>query len=117
MLYAHRIAWELTNGLIPEGKQVLHCCDVRRYVRPEHLFVGSDLENRADMAVKGRGTRSKRGLPRGVSRHGRGWSAEVKHRRRTRYLGTFDTIKEAASVAEREHERLYVQGGNVEVRA
>src|SRR3990167_149170 len=25
--HAHRVAWEITNGLIPKGKHVLHHCD------------------------------------------------------------------------------------------
>lgn len=61
---AHRIAWELAFGQIPEGLQVLHDCDVnyeigdityRRCVRPEHLFVGTSADNQEDMTVKGRG--------------------------------------------------------------
>lgn len=34
---AHRVAWLLTNGLVPEGKELDHLCRNRACVRPEHL--------------------------------------------------------------------------------
>lgn len=55
---AHRFAWELENGPIPEAQQVLHHCDVPNCVRNDgmlsHLFLGSQLENIADRVQKGR---------------------------------------------------------------
>lgn len=51
---AHRVSWELVNGPIPEGFQVLHRCDIRNCVRPRHLFLGKDLDNRRDCIAKGR---------------------------------------------------------------
>ncbi len=54
MQAAHRVAWILTNGPIPEGMMVCHRCDNPPCVRPDHLFLGSGFDNMADMAVKGR---------------------------------------------------------------
>lgn len=51
---AHRIAWELTNGLVPSGKMVCHRCDVRHCVRPGHLFLATQKENCLDAARKGK---------------------------------------------------------------
>jgi len=50
----HRVIWELTNGSIPDGMQVLHHCDMPACVRPEHLFLGTQADNIADMLRKGR---------------------------------------------------------------
>lgn len=51
---AHRIAWALVNGRIPNGMCVLHRCDVPRCVNPCHLFIGTQTENVRDMDAKGR---------------------------------------------------------------
>lgn len=52
--YAHRVAWELTHGPIPDGASVLHKCDVPLCVRPDHLFLGSQQDNLKDARQKGR---------------------------------------------------------------
>lgn len=51
---AHRLMWELANGPIPEGMQVLHKCDTPACCEPDHLFLGTQSENMADRFRKGR---------------------------------------------------------------
>lgn len=52
--YAHRFAWQITNGPIPKGLNVCHHCDTPLCVRPDHLFLGTQQENLDDARRKGR---------------------------------------------------------------
>lgn len=52
---AHRVAFELTHGPIPDGFFVLHSCDNPPCCNPAHLRAGTQKENLQEMAAKGRG--------------------------------------------------------------
>jgi len=54
-LWAHRVAYLLSRGVLPEGRRVLHRCDNPPCCRPDHLFVGTQRDNLRDMLAKGRG--------------------------------------------------------------
>jgi len=83
---AHRLAWKVLRGPIPEGGMVLHRCEAnyapgdvtyRRCCNPEHLYLGDHAANMADRVRSGRGSQGARHntvthpelVPRG-QRHG-----------------------------------------------
>ena len=63
---AHVVSYELHVGKVTEGMSVLHTCDNRCCVNPEHLFIGTTQDNIDDMMAKGRdgfkGIRNGRGI-------------------------------------------------------
>lgn len=53
-VYAHRLAWTLFWGPIPNDLHVLHRCDNPLCINPHHLFLGTNLDNIKDCIAKGR---------------------------------------------------------------
>ena len=58
---AHRASWILIHGEIPPDKQVLHTCDNRKCSNPEHLYLGTSIENNRDIIERLRCFRGKDG--------------------------------------------------------
>ena len=73
-ILAHRLSWQIHNGGIPHdgsyhGIVVMHKCDNRACVNPEHLILGTQADNVKDMDNKGRRVTSPRlGEDNGFSR-------------------------------------------------
>lgn len=84
---AHRLMWTLTNGAIPDGKIIMHTCDTPRCVNPQHLRIGTLLDNNRDMVAKGRARH-----PRG-SEHG---NAKIDE-------GDVRSIRERCAAGENQH--------------
>lgn len=69
-ILAHRLAYRMHFGGSLEGKMVLHRCDNRACVNPQHLFLGDQQANMADMVRKGRSVQ-RFGTDNPNWRHGR----------------------------------------------
>ncbi len=52
--FAHRVSYEVYKGEIPEGMLVLHTCDNAPCVNPDHLYLGTYLDNQHDKRARGR---------------------------------------------------------------
>lgn len=86
--YAHRAVWRATHGPVPDGLCVLHRCDNTLCCNPEHMLLGTQLENIADRQKKNRqakGERNRARIP----------AFAVLGLRVMRHLGCLDTFKEA----------------------
>lgn len=80
---AQRASWEVNRGPIPHGQHVLHECDNPICVNPKHLFLGTHLDNLADMRAKGRANPWPQPRLRGVAHpHAKLTPASVREIRR-----------------------------------
>jgi len=59
---SHRLSYVLTNGAIPGDMWILHHCDNRSCVNPDHLYIGTAIENGRDTAERNR-------IPKGERSH------------------------------------------------
>lgn len=118
MIGAHRAAWLFYRGPIPKKAHVLHTCDVRCCVNPQHLVLGTHAQNMLHVARRDRRPRGGKGLPRGVFRQASGnFTGTVAYRGRTHCAGTYPTIEEAVAAAAELRAQLFAKEEGSNVRA
>lgn len=88
---AHRFAYEIMVGEIPQGMCVLHHCDNPPCVNPKHLFVGTHADNMRDMIIKGRNKGA-------IGERNSGSKLTDKDVRSIRKLRGFSTLRGIASL-------------------
>jgi hypothetical protein len=78
IVLSHRMAWGLFRGPIPDGLWVLHTCEglyptgditYRRCVNPEHLKLGTVVDNHHDLSRTGRRPATHRAGQWGEAHH------------------------------------------------
>lgn len=102
---AHRVAYRLVRGDIPEGKFIDHICHTVACVKPAHLRLATPKQNAENRASSNR--TSKTGI-RGVSLHrpsGK-WRGAVTHNY-VRYAQYFGTREEAAAFVTARRQELF----------
>jgi len=52
-VYAHRLSFELSGGVLPKGYYACHKCDNKKCINPEHIFPGTSSDNIRDAQQKG----------------------------------------------------------------
>lgn len=106
---AHRIAYLIYHGNLPEEELICHKCDNPRCVNPQHLWAGTSKENTDDMIAKGRLVREKRKRANASSKYsgvsfrkdvGK-WRARIMRDYKNILIGEFATEEEAHQARER----------------
>lgn len=101
MVRAHRLMYEHEVGPIPDGMDVDHSCHNRACCEPSHLRLATRKQNSINRSGPQPG--SQTGV-RGVYRHGSGFRAQFKAGGKTRNLGTYRTVEEAAEAVRKGRE-------------
>ena len=102
---AYKYAYERKNGKVPKGMTVDHTCWNRACVNHEHLRLATYSQNNSN--ASGRESTKKSPGPRNVYPAGKRWKVVVTKNDKQHYFGRFDSIEEAAEVAERARLELF----------
>lgn len=103
---AHRAAYQMLVGPIPEGLSIDHICHVRNCVNPEHLRPVTNKQNGEHRA--GPNKHSTTGI-RGVfwNKRNRNWNVVIGHNKVTHHVGTYTSVEEAEAAAKAKRQELF----------
>jgi hypothetical protein len=110
---AHRVSWMISNGPINTKKFVLHKCDNRKCVNPDHLFLGCYQSNSNDMIAKSRGNKAtgdRNGSRKHPERLARGEKSGMHTKPESRRIGELNGKAKLTSNQVKEIKRLYSTG-------
>lgn len=92
---AHRLIWIYANGPIPAGMQIDHLNGVRDDNRLQNFRLVTNAENGRNQSMPRNNTSGVIGV--GWHKLARKWRAMIMIDGRTKYLGLFDTVADAAA--------------------
>lgn len=93
---AHRAAYELTNGRIPDGLVLDHTCRTPSCINPGHLRLATTKENAENLsAFSSRSSSGHRGVSWSAER--KKWHAAVKHNGKTYFAGDHARLDDAVA--------------------
>ena len=101
---AHRISWEIYKGPIPEGLFVLHKCDVPSCVNPDHLFLGTQVDNIRDAVRK---CRFVVGEKNGQSKLTENQAKEIKKDKRKNSIIAKEYMISPSTICDIQHQRRW----------
>lgn len=110
----HRVSYEMTGRVIPDGMFIDHICSNRACVRPDHLRPVTRKQNSEHLT--GAYKNSVTGV-RGVMKHGDRFRVTVRHNRKLHYVGTYDTVEEAGEAARAKRLELFTHNDDDRIPA
>jgi hypothetical protein len=90
---AHRLAWEITRGEIPDKLQIDHICHNKICVNPEHLRLATHAQNIQNQGITSKNKSGFKGVSydKGSGR----WIAKIMVSGTLKHLGRFTSLEEA----------------------